>query len=69
MRAMTARLGLLVAIVVCFVLAGWWTASGFPTVSVKCKQTHSLTLFHGPFSSLCYPSLFSHARFDLRERI
>jgi hypothetical protein len=38
-------------------------------VSVKCKQTHSLTLFHGPFSSLCYPSLFSHARFDLRERI
>jgi hypothetical protein len=66
---MTARPGLLVAIVICFVLAGWWAASGFPGVSVKCKQTHSLTLFSGPFSSLCYHSLLSHPRFDLRELI
>jgi hypothetical protein len=69
MHAMTARPRLLVAIVICFVLAGWWAASGFPIVSARCKQTHSLTLFYGPFSSLCYHSLFSHARFDLRQLI
>jgi hypothetical protein len=65
MQEMTARPGLLVAIVICFVLAGWWAASGFPIVSARCKQTHSLTLFYGPFSH----SLLSHARFDLRELI
>jgi hypothetical protein len=69
MQEMAARPGLLVAIVICFVLAGWWAASGFPIASARCKQTHSLTLFYGPFSSLCYHSPLSHARFDLRELI
>jgi hypothetical protein len=69
MQAMTARPGLLVMIVICFVLAGWWAASGFPMMSAVCKQTHSLTLFRGPFSSLCYRSLFSHAHSGSGERI
>jgi hypothetical protein len=69
MQMMTSRPRLLVALVICFVLAGWWAASGFPIVSAKCKQTHSLTLFRGPFSSFCYNSLFSRVRFDLRELI
>jgi hypothetical protein len=55
---MTARPRLLVAMVICCVLAGWWAASGFPVVSAKCKQTHSLTLFYGLFSSLCYHLFF-----------
>jgi hypothetical protein len=66
---MIVRPGLLVAIVICVVLVGWWAASGFPMVSLACKQAHRLTLFRGPFSSLCYHSLLSDPRSGSRERV
>jgi hypothetical protein len=46
---MIVRPGLLVAIVICVVLVGWWAASGFPMVSLACKQAHRLTLSAGHF--------------------
>jgi hypothetical protein len=66
---MIVQPGLLVAIVICVVLVGWWAASGFPMVSLACKQAHRLTLFRGPFLSLCYPSLLSDPRSGSRERV
>jgi hypothetical protein len=66
---MAVRPGLLVTIVICIVLTGWWAALGFPVVLVMCKQTHRLMLFRGPFSSLCFHSLLADPRFGSREWI
>ena len=58
---MAARPGLLLAIVIGAALVTWWALSGFPMVSAVCKETNRLTLFRGPFSSVCYRSFLSEA--------
>ena len=62
---MIVRLGLLVAIVICVVLVGWWAASGFPMVSLACKQAHRLTLFRGPFFFTLLPFSSFRSAFQL----
>ena len=60
MQAMAAR-RFLVAIVVGAAVLAWWALSGFPMVSAVCKETNRLTLFRGPFSSVCYRFFLSEA--------
>jgi hypothetical protein len=67
--AMAIRPGFILAIVICAVVIAWWALSGFPMISLVCREAHQMTLFRGPFSSLCYRSFLSDAPAESRESI
>jgi hypothetical protein len=66
---MTDRVGLLLAIVICLVLFGWWALSGFPMLAVACKGVHRSAVYQGPFSSICHHSFFQNRPASSRESI
>ena len=66
---MTARPGLLVAIVICFVLAGWWGGVRFPRCVGKVQTNALAHAFPRAIFVTLLPLSSSHARFDLRELI
>jgi hypothetical protein len=70
MRAiMAVRQGFLLAATVFAVLVIWWALSGSSGLPAFCKATSRLTLYHGPFSSLCLHHYLSREAVDLKESI
>jgi hypothetical protein len=50
---MARRSKLFPAILIGAAIIAWWL-SGIVTMAAVCKASSPLSLFHGPFSSLCY---------------
>jgi hypothetical protein len=66
---MRSQSGWLLALALCALLLASWALSGVTITSAVCKGTQQLTIYRGPFSSLCLSIFISDQSAGSRESI
>jgi hypothetical protein len=66
---MVVRRGFLLTIALCALLVIWWALCSFSVLPAICKATNRLTLYRGPFSSLCLSHYLSKEPVDSKDHL